>query len=278
MKTSLNRVAQAPGLYGITRFVERLLTVLKLIGNYVLVCSAWLIYERERTNHTYPISDSTRVSLRALVSVVTGVSPAEVERLFQELETDEEFWRSVQRAGASHRLAVVKGKVPIEQRLGRRLAWYAMVRVMKPGLVVETGTDRGLGTAILARAVERNSAGEIVTVDIQTFQRGVLVPDSLSGFVRFENSDSRKVIAGLSEIDLFIHDSNHDRDFEHEEFILALASLSRSGVLLTDNAEMTDVLAEISEEHDRRFLSVLEHPKRHWHQGGGLGVSWVEER
>ena len=54
-----------------------------------------------------------------------------------------------------------------EPRYGRHVAWYALVRALKPQVVVETGTDLGLGSIILAAAVLRNGTGQVVTMDNQ---------------------------------------------------------------------------------------------------------------
>src|SRR5207248_9880418 len=45
----------------------------------------------------------------------------------------------------------------VEPRYGRRLGWYALTRATKPRVLVETGVDRGLGTAVLAAAMLRNA-------------------------------------------------------------------------------------------------------------------------
>jgi predicted O-methyltransferase YrrM len=46
-----------------------------------------------------------------------------------------------------------------EIRLSRRAGWYAIIRAMKPDYVVETGTDKGLGSCAMAAALIRNGTG-----------------------------------------------------------------------------------------------------------------------
>lgn len=277
MKQQLVLLRRVRGLYGLSRFIDRWLHAARLIGRYLASVVRWLAKERERTNFTYPVSPATHASLSGLVAACMDVDQEQVDELFRELFDDDQFWLAVQECGVACSLAVTSGQVPLPQRIGRRVAWYAIARILNPQLVVETGTDRGLGTAILARAVERNGSGRVVTVDIESFERGALVPESLRHVVKFETDHSHTVIPSLPMIDMFIHDSDHSYEFEHREFELALANLSPDGILLTDNAEMTDALVDISRSNNRRFLSVLEHPEGHWHRGGGLGVSWVGE-
>jgi len=278
VKQQVASLLRVRGLYGISRFADRSLHAARLIGRYLALIGRWLVKERERTNFTYPVSAATNASLSGLVAACTDVDQQQVDELFRELFDDHQFWSAVQECGDACSLAVTSGQVSLPQRIGRRVAWYAIARILKPQLVVETGTDRGLGTAILARALERNGSGLVVTVDIESFERGVLVPETLRHVVKFETDHSHSVIPSLPIVDMFIHDSDHSYEFEYREFELALAQLSPGGILLTDNAEMTDALVDISRANNRRFLSVLEHPEEHWHRGGGLGVSWVGGR
>ena len=44
----------------------------------------------------------------------------------------------------------------LDVRFGRRLGWYAFIRVIKPKVVIETGVDKGLGSILLCSALLRN--------------------------------------------------------------------------------------------------------------------------
>ena len=47
--------------------------------------------------------------------------------------------------------------VPRRMRLSQRTLWWAIVRLRKPSLVVETGVWYGLGSAVILRALELNA-------------------------------------------------------------------------------------------------------------------------
>jgi putative aminopeptidase FrvX len=51
----------------------------------------------------------------------------------------------------------------------RRIVWYALVRIFKPNVVVESGTEKGLGSLIINRALEKNGIGQLHTLDIDIY-------------------------------------------------------------------------------------------------------------
>ncbi|MFM8856998.1 MAG: class I SAM-dependent methyltransferase, partial [Actinomycetota bacterium] len=80
------------------------------------------------------------------------------------------------------RTSVRRGLADTEVRFGRRVGWYALVRAMKPGHVVETGTDKGLGSLVIAAALLRNGRGSLTTIDINP-QAGYLLAHPYSDVV-----------------------------------------------------------------------------------------------
>jgi hypothetical protein len=62
------------------------------------------------------------------------------------------------------------------------VAWYAVVRALKPQLIVETGIKQGLGSLVLLAALERNAgeggSGRLISFDIDPFS-GWVVPQRL---------------------------------------------------------------------------------------------------
>ncbi|GAA2701018.1 class I SAM-dependent methyltransferase [Micromonospora olivasterospora] len=165
-------------------------------------------------------------------------------------------------------------------RLSRHhLAWYAIVRATRPAHVVETGVDKGLGTCVVAAALLRNAAegrpGRVTSLDINP-EAGYLARSApWSAVVDLVVGDSIASSAALDRpVDLFLHDSDHNREHERREFEAAEAKLAPGALLLTDNVTHTNVLAEHAERTGRRFLAYRETPARHWYPGDGIGVAW----
>ena len=107
---------------------------------------------------------------------------------------------------------------------GRRLGWYAIVRHLKPSLLVETGIHDGLGSSVLLRAIERNAAeGVDGRPDLLRHPaRGrVADPRALRARHDVRTGVSLGLLAGAvrgQAIDFFVHDSDHRYEYETAEF------------------------------------------------------------
>ena len=75
-------------------------------------------------------------------------------------------------------------------------------------------------------------------------------------------------------IDLFVNDSDHSGTYELEEYRVIREKLAPDGVILGDNAHVTDSLLRFSGEEGRDFLFFREQPKDHWYPGAGIGISY----
>lgn len=254
----------------------RMRAALRFVVGDIVSLGRWLVRSREFTNYTYRLSERNRKHLAWLVSNVTGASVREVESLFVELEEDEAFRSDLEgaiRAGdRRHEFSNADAR-QISERLGRRLGWYALVRILKPSLVVETGTDKGLGSVVLAQALKVNGEGRLVTIDIEPAS-GMLLTGRYDQIVTRVTGDSLTSLGALTSIDLFIHDSDHSAEHEEAEFRCVKSSLSSKAVLVSDNSHATDVLEQLSREWSRNFLFFKELPSGHWYPGAGIGISW----
>jgi cephalosporin hydroxylase len=54
---------------------------------------------------------------------------------------------------------------------------------MKPQLVVETGTEKGLGSLVLAEALIQNGSGRLITVDMEP-SSGLLIGAKYDGVIQ----------------------------------------------------------------------------------------------
>lgn len=141
----------------------------------------WLLRSREHTNFTYDVTPLNREHLVWYIAELTNVSIADIRGFMLEIEGDDDLIRHVlSRTASSTRRGVA------DRRLGlaRRTGWYALVRATRPGHVVETGTDKGLGSCVLAAALLRNGTGHLTTIDTNA-ESGYLIggrmPASRSG-------------------------------------------------------------------------------------------------
>lgn len=235
----------------------------------------WLDESRERTNFTYDLTPLNLRHLAAFVAVVTGARPDEVARYLDELAQDRELAEHVRRTTAASAFAAEADPVA---RYGRRLGWYALARLTKPRLVVETGVDKGLGACVLASALRRNAAegrpGRYVGTD-RWREAGWLFTGPLAEVGEVRYGDSLETLERLEgEVDLFIADSDHAQDYERREYERIERKLGPRAVLLSDTAHHTAALLEHAARTGREFLFWREEPRDHWYPGAGIGAAW----
>ena len=253
------------------RLKNALATSLPPVGAAV----TWAFRSREHYNFTYNLTERNKDYLAAFLSLVTKSSFAQAKACLEEIEGDSGLRSQIAALGCQSDGRYITDR---EVRYGRRIGWYALVRLLKPACVIETGVDKGLGTAVLAAAIHRNaregSPGKVVAIDINP-AAGFLVGSELRKFVDFRFKDS---LAALREfdrpVDIFIHDSNHSADHERLEYEAVQPRLSRNSLVVSDNAAHTGELLAYSLNTGREFLFFAEQPKDHWWPGEGIGVAF----
>jgi len=235
----------------------------------------WLATSREHTNFTYELAAHNVDQLAWFVADVAGIEHADAARYVEEIRTDDELRDAIAGRLRSSERRGLTDPVP---RYARRVGWYAFVRALRPELVVETGTDKGLGTLVLAAALRRNDSeghgtGRVVTVDINP-AAGSLICGPYDAYVERRTGDSLQVLADLGErVDLFLHDSDHSAAHEAAELLAIEPHLAPGALVLSDNAHVTNELSSWSEARGRRFLYFGEQPEAHWYPGAGIGAS-----
>jgi predicted O-methyltransferase YrrM len=230
----------------------------------------------ELSNFTYDLTEANLRYLAETVSVVTGRSPEEVEIYIREASEDQamigylkEAMSPGLRRGAEH---------SVRMPFGRRLGWYAFVRILKPRVIVETGVDRGHGSVLLCSALMRNAKegfdGHYYGTDINP-TAGWLLGGEYQKFGQILYGDSIESLKALDcQIDLFINDSDHSADYEAEEYQTVKDKLTQGAIILGDNAHSTDRLAKFARQTERKFLFFKEVPASHWYPGGGIGIAY----
>jgi predicted O-methyltransferase YrrM len=233
---------------------------------------AWLIKGRETTNFTYDLHPLNRDQLSWFVSTVSGAEIAQVRTWMQELEDDHDLARSVTQRLASNPRRRISAREP---HWARRLGWYALVRAVQPDHVVETGTHLGLGSCAIAAALLRNGHGHLTTIDVDR-EAGYLIDEPWASVIDRRTGDSVEILAALSEVDVFLHDSLHTYDHETRELFAVEPNLSDDAIVLSDNAHESSALADWSEGTGRRYLFFAEQPLDHWWRGDGIGAAWMD--
>src|SRR5262249_37436148 len=176
----------------------------------------WLVTSREHHNYTYDLTALNREHLAWFVSEVCAVPVRQARAWMSELEADDALRRHIEAATATSARRGIAGR---GVRYARRAGWSALIRAHGPGLVVETGTDKGLGTCVMAAALLRNAAegrpGRITSVDINPEAGYLARAEPWAGVVDLVTGDSVATLAALDgPVDMFLHDSDHSRAHE----------------------------------------------------------------
>ncbi|MCI4365467.1 MAG: class I SAM-dependent methyltransferase [Thermoplasmata archaeon] len=173
-------------------------------------------------------------------------------------------------------LTEVDALVPIEKEMRRRqvaggrssyaqicapFELYALVRLLQPKHIVETGVSSGISSAHFLMALDKNRSGTLHSIDFPTHQRGpvlaadespVSVPPGLSSgwAIPFRSTrwDLRigesqvllpKLVEELPAIDVFLHDDLHTPEHLTFELETIRPKLSPSALVLADNTKWT---------------------------------------
>jgi hypothetical protein len=240
----------------------------------------WLENSNERTNYTYDLTADNRNQLAGFVDAITGCGIRRSFTFFDELLQDAELRQHVERQvdAAGARGSEEGAYLDRNSGFGRRLGWYAIIRAMRPRLVVETGVDQGLGSVIIASALLRNRAegapGTYLGTDINP-AAGVLFKPPYDGCGRIAYGDSIETLQRLDQpIDLFINDSDHSAQYEGREYASVAGKLGPDAIVLGDNAHITSELFKFSLDTRRQFLFFAERPMDHFYPGAGIGAAF----
>ena len=238
----------------------------------------WAQRSRETSNFTYHLTELNLAHLAGWVTVIAGCSLKQASQWINELHLDDDLRNHLNQLTASSGAAI---SADIDMGYGRRLGWYALVRALKPRVVVETGVDKGLGSCVLAAALLRNQSeghpGRYYGTDINP-QAGWLFQNPYREIGEILYGDSIESLNRLDgTIDLFINDSDHSAEYEEREYACVAAKLSPVAVLLGDNSHVTNKLYQFALATGRDFLFFSEKPADHWYPGAGIGAAWAKK-
>jgi predicted O-methyltransferase YrrM len=125
---------------------------------------------------------------------------------------------------------------------GTALVLYAIVRLMTPHVVVETGVADGRSTATMLAAMQRNGVGVLHSIDISG-DVGALVTDRERWTLHVVDPTRAltSTLAAVGAVDVFVHDGDHTRAGQQRDATAAQALLRPGGLFLSDDAEWSYV-------------------------------------
>ena len=233
----------------------------------------WLLRSREWTNFTYDYTALGNAAAFEAVALATSRPVTEIEHYAMEILNDEELkqWIATQIAQSPYRFIADQ-----EVKFGRRLLYYLIVRACKPKVVVEAGTDKGMGACLIARALQRNQQegkqGYLYALDLEA-SKGLLLGNQFKTIACLQFGDSVAFLQRFTApIDLFIHDTISA--VEHERLQYAALEKKLAANAITISTWYTEEFLHFVRRTGRRFVLLPESPQNHWYSGGKVPISF----
>ncbi|HWD38873.1 MAG TPA: class I SAM-dependent methyltransferase [Fimbriimonas sp.] len=162
---------------------------------------------KEVSNFTYDDDEASKLSIPFIAAAACGVSVQEALGYFYELESDATLRSHIRQATIESKDRYVTDP---EAHYGPRRISYAIVRAMKPKIVVEAGVEKGLGSCVIAAALLRNQqeghAGHLFAVDIDE-KTGYLIDSPYDAVCTKLNADILQFLKTFNNpIDYLVQD------------------------------------------------------------------------
>ena len=175
-------------------------------------------FDEELSNFTYKIKNKNEII--HIINVLTGAGYKEIISILDEVNINNSNMKKV--------FSDKYFKRYDSDIFGRRLIWYAITRIIKPDIVIESGVFEGLGSALLTMGLFQNFKEnpkirpKFIGIDIK-LKNYYLNPqfdkidielneiDSIDFLNKFNEKKKKKI--------LYISDAKHDPEFEKKSII-----------------------------------------------------------
>jgi predicted O-methyltransferase YrrM len=201
-----------------------------------------------------------RVPERSFVAFLAGIPAAEaaaIDRVYADLR-DHGAMSAALKTGLAVHPGGFGGQMVFESS-----AIYALVRLLRPQKIVETGVADGTTSAYILQALEDNGRGHLYSIDVPSAQ---LPPGKPPGWIvsgglrrrwtlRIGPSSEllEPLLNELGPIDVFLHDSLHTYDNMLFEYRTAWPFLRTGGLLLSHDVGRNSAFFDFASEVGKRW-------------------------
>jgi hypothetical protein len=235
----------------------------------------WLWQSREWANFSVEYEPEGLQAALCVLAQVTGRSLAELRVFAAELTNDEVFAERYRQRVRHTRLRYTCDP---DLRYGRCLVHYVLVRATDVRVIFEAGTDRGLSSWAMCRALQRNAEETttgarplLITVDIAA-DRGELLDGDEGGVVRRLVGDSVEALENTPEcIELFLHDTTSEPLHTRAQMRALAPRLARKAWL--HSCWFSLEILSFCETEGLKCLEYVERPRLHWYRGGRCAMA-----
>jgi len=154
--------------------------------------------------------------------------------------------------------------------------YYALIREVRPKIVIETGTARGDLTSWILTAMHKNNEGKLISIDIppkkdeltmtsslSTEDVGKLIPQVYRDRWEYHPADAKELLPKLlveNDVDMFIHDSLHTRTHMLFEYNCARALMRPNTIIISHDILWNKAFFSFTDSHNLKGLSCISDP------------------
>jgi len=198
--------------------------------------------------------ETKRVNKKDFIAFVTGAEVKDVESALNETGSINSCRGIIEKLKS---IPVPRGKSLGSISYEEGEALYAIGRLSKPNIVVETGVAQGASSSCILQALEDNGQGELYSIDLPPTENrledgwgyyilnqevGWIIPSHLKHRWHLILGDAREELSPLLHrlgcVDIFIHDSLHTFQHQYFEYSTAWPFIRNGGVLLSHDAAL----------------------------------------
>ena len=221
-------------------------------------------FSNPRYAATMVLREATWADERFL-AIVTGSSAWRIRKFLDEPAHAREFMQHLSGSEGKLHTAPFQSADLYAKKV---LIQYAIIRAMRPDIVVETGIANGVSSAYVLLALRKNEGGVLHSVEIgdtsylpAECQPGWIVPTWLRAPWKVHLGDATKLLPELLRtlppIDIFIHDSLHTEEQMTFEFETAYPFLQTSGCLIADDASWNNAFRQFAKSQGLRNAQII---------------------
>jgi hypothetical protein len=279
-KTTLELLKKVhlPGMGAIIRLFL-IVPRVKIACNYLLpnlgLAVRWIFESKETTNFSYDLTPVNKLYMANIIGIVTGQSVVKIEKYIKEVENNSSLKKHIK-----NMILISPDKFRLGPLVayGRRIGWYALIRAVKPKVIVESGVEQGLGSCIICEALKMNKKegyfGEYFGIDI-TPDAGAFFTEDYKEYGKILYGDSIKTLKNFKyKVNVYINDSDHHFNYEAKEYQTIQKLLDKDSYVLGDNSSESPELCKFAERTGRRYTFFKEQPANHWYPGSGIGFAF----
>lgn len=235
----------------------------------------YAIKSKETATFTYNLTPENEAYLINLVADIVKTDIHTIGHYFQELKSNLELRQAILHHLSS---SVYKKKKDKRCDYGSKLAFYAIIRVMKPKVVVENGVEVGFTSIILCEALKMNikegHKGRFIGLDINKYAGDLIKAEPQYGaFSKMKYGDAIESLKSLNEkVDFYFSDGLRTYQYEKDEFACLKEKLNDGAIVITNKASFSKALFEVALSFPKKFSFFKEQPLDHWYEGAGIGI------